>query len=234
MSEYITEQEQLEGIKRWFKENGMTLFVVILVGLVAGLAFRQWQYTRERALEHASVRYEQLLTSVAHHDGVSMLRQADYLISRYPHSNYAKLARLLLARVDVDENKNNDAASQLTDVMQTASVPALREIARLRLARLQINEGKAEQALVLLKELDDKNYQAPATEVRGDALLALGKREEARQAYIQALQALPRFEEMRPLLQMKLDNLTSATSDLASSESVSASAAPATAVGGAK
>jgi len=44
-------------------------------------------------------------------------------------------------------------------------------------------------------------------EIRGDAYFAKNDKKAARQAYHQALKALPNAEANRPLLQMKYDSL---------------------------
>lgn len=211
MSTYVTEQEQIEQIKTWFKNHGTLLLIGIVIIAMAAFAWQRWQVSREQGRSQASMQYEQLLASMARHDEATIAKQAYALISHYPHSTYAKLANLLLARADVYQGKLDSAAGRLQDIIDTANMPALREMARIRLARVFLAQNKPEQALTLLqKEEVDKQYLAPATEAKGDALLALGKLNEARQAYHQALQLLPKFEVTWPLLQMKLDNLPSA------------------------
>ncbi|MGN6787925.1 MAG: tetratricopeptide repeat protein, partial [Rhodanobacteraceae bacterium] len=52
-------------------------------------------------------------------------------------------------------------------------------------------------------------YAALSAELRGDALLKLGKSDEARSAYQQAMAKLDKDDApARHVLQMKLDNLT--------------------------
>src|SRR3546814_2560195 len=70
-----------------------------------------------------------------------------------------------------------------------SSNPALQQILQQRLARLLIDAGKAEEALQVLGDADD-----PASlEVRGDAYVALDKREERSEEHTSELQSLMRI-----------------------------------------
>jgi predicted negative regulator of RcsB-dependent stress response len=70
-----------------------------------------------------------------------------------------------------------------------------------RLARLLTDAGKPAEAL---KALGEKPQTAAALEARADALTALGKREEARAAYAQALAKLDVGAPQRRLVELKL------------------------------
>lgn len=209
MTEYMTDQEQLDQIKKFWKQYRVSIIIGLIVGVIVLMSWRHWQFLRVRALEHASVRYEQLLTSVANDDNEKAMQQAGYLVGRYPESSYAKLATLLLARNAIYQGNYADAEEKLRWVMDSGKVPAFRQIARLRLARLLLQQNKSDAALVLVDKLDDKNYQAAADEIRGDILIKMHKPDEARKAYANALALLPDMATTRPLLQMKLDNLAS-------------------------
>jgi predicted negative regulator of RcsB-dependent stress response len=74
-----------------------------------------------------------------------------------------------------------------------------------------IAENKANDSLTLLTQVDDKSFSGLIDEVRGDAYLATNDKTKARAAYQLALSELPNAEVVRPLLQMKYDNLTTTT-----------------------
>src|SRR3546814_16486550 len=80
----------------------------------------------------------------------------------------------------------SDWSSDVCSSDLESSNPALQQILQQRLARLLIDAGKAEEALQVLGDADD-----PASlEVRGDASVALDKREEARKSYSEVLAQL--------------------------------------------
>lgn len=208
---YATETEQVEQIKKLWREYGIATLVGVLIALIVGFGWRHWQERREHILEHASMRYEQLVTNAVNGNSDAVENIAIRLIGRYPQTPYAEFAALQLARQDVYQGKLDDAAERLDWAMKEGGTPALREVARIRLARILLAQKKPEQALELVKKVDDKAYVAASLEIQGDALLALGKAGDARLAYQNALSAFPGFEVIRPLLQMKYEDLTGAT-----------------------
>ena len=72
-------------------------------------------------------------------------------------------------------------------------------------SRLQKTNPKTR--LKTLKTVDDNSFNGLTDEVKGDAYLAMKNTDKAREAYQQALKELPNAESIRPLLQMKFDNL---------------------------
>lgn len=202
-----TEAEQLELLKKWWHEYGTAAIVGIVLALILGFGWRAWQQHREQKLAHVSMRYEQLLTNVVNGNSAAVQHNANRLIERYPHTSYTQLAALQLVRQDIYQNKLADAVDKLQWVMKHGDDPALREVARLRLARVLLAQNQTQQALDVLNDLEDKAYQPVALEIKGDVYAAMGQSAQARDAYTQALKALPEFAVMQPLLQMKLDNL---------------------------
>ncbi len=208
---YVNEAEQVEQLKKWVNEYGASLIVGVFLALVIGFGWRFWQQRQEQQLEHASVRYEQLLTNVVNGNTTAVESQALRLMTRYPHTPYAQLAALQLARQQVYQDDYSGAQTQLTWVMKHGNNPALREVARLRVARLQLAQNKTEDALTTLDKIEDKSYLPAINIAKGDVLLALGKTTEAAQAYQAAMTAFPGLDEMQPILSMKIDNLVGAT-----------------------
>ncbi len=207
MTEYLTEQEQVQQLKNWIKQYGFTILAGIIIALIISSGWRYWQSYRYKILSHASVIYDEMLTLRAQNntDGASV--QANKLISHYPKTPYAPMAALMLAREAVLNKNTVEATRQLNWVLDHSQDNSLREITRIRLARLLLSEKKSEAALDLLKKLDDKNFIGLVDEVRGDAYIIQNNTNSAREAYQLALSEIPGAEINRPLLQMKYDNL---------------------------
>ncbi len=202
-----TEAEQIEQIKKLWLEYGTAIIVGVVIALIVGFSWRYWQQRHEDTLAHVSIRYEQLLTNVVNGNTNAVEQQANHLIERYPHTPYTQLAALQLARQDVYQGRFTDAEQKLNWIMKHGDSAPLRQIARLRAARVLVAENQPQAALDLLKKSDDKAYDPVVWEMRGDILLTQNKRAEARTAYKNALDALPGFAEMQPLLQMKYNDL---------------------------
>ncbi len=202
-----TEVEQLELLKKWWHEYGAAILIGVMLALILGFGWRSWQQRHEHKLAHVSIRYEQLLTNVVNGNTAAVEHGANRLIERYPHTAYTQLAALQSARQDVYQNKLVDADVKLEWVIKHGDNAALREVARLRAARVLLAENQAQKALDILADTDDKTYAPVSLEIKGDIYTAMGQMDAARSAYQQALKALPEFAVMRPLLQMKLNDL---------------------------
>ena len=207
MTEYLTEQEQIELLKQWIKQYSLVILAGLLISLVTITGWRYWQTRQQRIMNHASSVYDEMLTARAQNDATATQTQSEKLFSHYTGTTYAQMAALMLARDAVNQKNYPEAEKQLQWVISHSSTASFKQIARIRFARLLINENKAEDSIALLKTVDDKSFNGLTYEIRGDAWLALKETAKAREAYQQALKELPNAEVIRPLLQMKFDNL---------------------------
>lgn len=208
---YTSESEQIEHVKKIAREYGGPVLLGVVLALVIGFGWRAWQAREERILEHASMRYEQLITNVVNGNTDAVQIQAMRLMKRYPRTPYAQLAALQLARQDVYENKFSDAETQLRWVMKHGNNPALRQVARIRVARVLIAENQAQQALDLLNKVDDKAFDSAIWETKGDAYKALNNTDQAKIAYQNALNSFHDISLLQPTIQMKIDDMATNT-----------------------
>ncbi len=211
MTEYLTEQEQIQQLKTWLKQYGPTVVLGIVLALIMTAGWRYWQNYHNKVLMHASNVYDEMLALRAQNNENGSIVQAKKLLAHYRRTPYADMASLLLARDAVLKKDYPEAIKQLDTVMDRSKNASLREIARIRIARILLTEQKADEALALLKKTNDKNYIGLIDEVRGDAYLIKQDPNAARKAYQLALQELPNAEVTRPILEMKYANLTTAT-----------------------
>lgn len=207
MDTELSEQEQIEQIKKWFKQNGVNMILAIALGVLISFTWHRWQANKERALAHASVRYEQLLTDLEQNNVKAANESADYLIGRYPQTAYASLAKLIQARIAISANDLTLANTKFDWIIEHAKSPAIKQIARIRKARVLLDLNDGQQALTILQRIDDPGFIALTESVKGDCYAALRQIQEARMAYQTALQNLPENQNIHSLIQMKLDNL---------------------------
>lgn len=204
---YASDKEQVEHLKKIWREYGMAIVVGVILAVILGAGWRYLQHHKEHSLEHASMRYEQLLTNVVNGNTEEVESHANRLMERYPHTPYAEFGALQLARQKIYQGDLSQAGEKLQWVMKHGDSSALREIARVRAARVLLAQSKPEEALKLLDKVDDNAYMAAVLEVKGDILLAQGKALEAKNSYAAALNFFPGLEVIQPLVQMKLDDL---------------------------
>ena len=207
MTEYLTEQEQIQQLKNWVKQYGLTILSGILLALLITTAWHYWQDYRTKVLTHASGVYDEMLTLRAQGNSADALVQANKILEHYKHTPYAQMASLMIARDAVLKKNYSEATTRLNWVIKKGSDKSMSQIARLRLARLLIEQKQSQEALTTLETIDDKTFKGLIDETRGDAYLGMNNTASARNAYQLALQELPNAEVTRPILQMKFDNL---------------------------
>jgi predicted negative regulator of RcsB-dependent stress response len=204
---YESDREQVEALRKWWKENGGSIVLGAVLGLGAVIGWRTWVGYQQAQAEKGSVAYEQVVGLAETGDRQQAVVQGEFLIADQPGSLYAGLAALLLARVAAEHGDLADAARRLEWVAATPPVPEMEPVARLQLARVRLAEGKLDEALALADRETPEPFRALYAELRGDILVARGERESARAAYRQALEQLDAGAPTRALVRMKLDDL---------------------------
>ncbi|MFA7833333.1 YfgM family protein [Aeromonas dhakensis] len=187
MEVYTTEEQQVEVIKNWWKENGTSVIAGTVIGLVGLFGWRYYNEHQQTTQEAASQAYNEMSAQLAKGDAAGF-EQAQSFISAHKGDSYAELAALQLAAAAVKADKLDLAAEQLT-LVATSGDESIRPIAALRLARVLNDQGKADEALAQLGKINNDAFKAQVAEVRGDILQKQGKSEEARDAYQAAADA---------------------------------------------
>jgi predicted negative regulator of RcsB-dependent stress response len=206
LSEYLTEQEQIELIKNWLKQYGFSIIVSIMLALAAMSGFRYWQNRQITHAINASSLYDDMLGARAQNNPKDLKQNADKLLKKYPATVYSQMASMMLSRDHIVNKDYDKAKLALQSVMDLSKVPAYKEIARLRYARILITEKKPKEAIKLLATVDDINFVGLSDEIKGDAYRTMHDRENARLFYAKAIKQIPNSDRLRPLLQMKYDN----------------------------
>jgi len=218
--DYLTDDEQLEHVKRVVAENWVWVAGGVVLGAALIFGYRYYEtYVNDRALR-AAAQFGELTSALARDDQGKVRQVADGLIKEYPTSPYADQAQLVLARLSVDGGKPDEAIAPLTRVMTDSKDVELRHIARLRLARVLTAMGKPDDAVKTLADDAWGAFAAPAHEVRGDALYAKHDVQGAVKEYQAALgQAALGAGDAggvdTALLQLKIADLSAASSPAA-------------------
>jgi predicted negative regulator of RcsB-dependent stress response len=170
--EYLTDDEQLEVVKRFAKEYGTWIVGGVVLGVALLLGWRYYQGAQNSKALEAAGKFGEMTAAIQANDFSKSRSLADGIIKDFPNSPYADQAQLALAGVAVDGGKSADAVAPLTRVMNDSKDADLRQIARLRLARVLIDQGKPDEAIKTLAEGTPGGFAGRYHEVRGDALKA--------------------------------------------------------------
>jgi predicted negative regulator of RcsB-dependent stress response len=207
VAELRTEEEQLDAIKRWWKENGTSLIAGVAIAVAGVVGWNAWQNYQENQAQSASMRYQHLVSLT---DGGNIDEARSLVVEitdNHGRTLYADLARLIDARLAVDAGDLDEAQRVLEGVIDSSNREYVQGLARLRLARLQIAEGNAEAALDTLARDIPAALAAQQADLRGDAMKALGREDEARQAWQEALAVAEQRDQPIYGVQLKLDDL---------------------------
>jgi predicted negative regulator of RcsB-dependent stress response len=183
VEEYLSEKEQWEAIKSWFRENGLWIVAGIAVGAAGIGGWRWWDAHVDQVGMEASGKYEQMLMAFGKGDRTEGLVLLGDLEHNYPSSPYVDQAKLAAARVYVDANELDKANTELQAVSHHSKDPHLALLARLRLARVQIAQQKPDDALASLNGVEPGAFAPRFHEVRGDAEFAKGNKAGALTEY---------------------------------------------------
>ena len=204
MDVYSSEEQQVEAIKRFWKEYGITIVAGTILGLGGLYGFRYYQGHQLAQAEQASSGFEQLLLAQEQ-------QSADWQLDaeRYIESNsktaYATFAAMLKARDAVLAGDYSLAEQQLSWVIAQTKDPVIDAIARLRLARVHLQQQQYSQALALLQSKLPASFTLQQQELKGDIHLAQGDTTAAKQAY--QLAKASDGAQANQLLKIKLDEL---------------------------
>ncbi|MDO6704633.1 tetratricopeptide repeat protein [Photobacterium sp. 1_MG-2023] len=196
-----TEEQQIESIKAWMKENGKAVVLGAVLGLGGLYGWRYYQSEVQTAKEQASEAYTQAVQALASGNDEA-ISQTQSFIQSHESSHYAVLAALQLTKVQIEKGDLEAAAEQLNWVTSHTEDSALLAVAHTRLARVLAAQQSFDTALSELDKVTAESWQGKIAELRGDILLQKGDKSAARNAYLDA-----KDQGASPALQIKLDDL---------------------------
>lgn len=205
MELYETEEQQVEALQKWWKENATSAMVGLGIGIVAILGWNYWQDYKKEQTGKASAVYDQLLKDVAENKASEIDTVANKLKTEFGSTEYATYSVLMQAKTKVEAGDLASAKELLQGLANQSN--DLTQLAKLRLVRLYLATGEFEKGLQLAGQVDPKKvagFEGNYDELVGDLYVALDRIDEARTAYEKAI----REGYNSPLLQFKLDDLT--------------------------
>lgn len=219
MESYRTDEEQIEELKKWWRENGQATVIGIALALAVVFGWQSWGRYQEGQAEKASVLYQQLLEADRSSEGSSaQMSTAKHLASQlkdeFAGSTYAVFAAMFSAKYAVAEQQLDAAEEELRWVLAQNPDEQIALQAKVRLAHVLLSQKRYEDAQKILSGSEMGSYAALIAETRGDIFLAKGQKAEALTAYREARQQLNLMENAppNPLLDMKIRDLEPAPS----------------------
>lgn len=206
MEGYESEEQQIEAVKRWWKENGTSLILGAAIGLGGIAGWKYYQEGQEAHKVEASNLYVALTNQVAAKTEAAELNvMADRLATGYADTPYAAMASLVLAKNDYESGNVQGAISKLSWASKNAQDVETQQVASTRLIRVYISEDMFDEAESLLGKQHPESFAATYEELRGDLLVAKDDSAGARSAYDTAIELSA--EKQNGWLELKRKNL---------------------------
>jgi len=216
VSVHLTEEEQLEVLKRWWKDYGKIIMAALVAAVVVYFAWTTWQEKNNAKKESASAQYDELIKvlnvgpdkKLSDADKNKAATIATELKEKNGKSLYAQSAAFYLAKDAIDSGNLDKAIAEFQWILSSKPDVATAQLAHVRLARVYVAKGSYKEAQEQLVEEPSKAFASEYAEVVGDVLKAQGNKDAAATAYKKALEATdPQQQERAMILQMKVDEL---------------------------
>jgi predicted negative regulator of RcsB-dependent stress response len=213
MSDYLSDEEQIERLKKWIKSYGNSILTGILLALIAFFGWHYWQNRQAKTDIETMNQYQRILedsakASADKSEQSRFISNVQSLVQAHPNSVFALNALLLQAKVTADQGEWAGAEKALTQAVGIkVKDQGLTTIAWLRLARVQATQNKLDVALATLKNVTAPAFSASADELRGDILVQKNDVAGAKTAYESAWASLVKRQQSRQLLKVKMNAL---------------------------
>lgn len=186
--DYETEEQQVEAIKKWWKENRNSIFSSVIVGVLIIGGWRFYNDSQKTHAESASQTYEYVVQSLSKTtDTKDAQLKVNELYASYSDTPYASLAALVLAKKQVQNGELVQAIQQLDWVVNNSTQDELAHIARLRLVRVLLASRQTDKALATITVEYPASFAALYEELKGDIFVTKGDLDQARIAYDKAI-----------------------------------------------
>lgn len=200
----IDEFEQGERVRTWLRNNGSSLIGGVVLGLACLGGWQWWQVHQEQQKLRAADEYYAFSRALEQDDVAKAGAHATALETDYAKTPFPAMAALRRAEHLVSAGKPDEALAVLDAVDAEPLDALLAELVQLRAARLLVGMDRPQDALTRLDAIAAGSYPSVIEEIRGDAEMALGRRDAARAAYEKALASLDIAAPTRPMVEMKL------------------------------
>jgi predicted negative regulator of RcsB-dependent stress response len=214
VDDYLSEKEQVQKIREWWRENGPYVIAGLVLGIGGLVGWNYWKSYKIAQAEEAGAIYMQLSEMAESGDQAAAAAALADLEADYAGTPYLDQARLMMARMMVEKGEFEGAAAHLADVVESTSDPELERVARIRLARVWLAAGQHQQALDVLDLSRAGAFAARFHEIRGDTLASRGEDQAAIEEYRLALQGGVEGVVDRQAVLLKLDALGGSPDDI--------------------
>ena len=202
----LEEQEQVDQLKALWKKYGDYVTRGAIAFFVLYGLFQGWGYYQNKQSLAASELY-QGITVLDEKNTKEIVEKSQRLIDDYSGTPYAGRAAILFAKASYQEGHKDKAKEKLEWASRHAKESATESIALIQLGQILLEEKKYDEALKKANAVDNEGYLGLSNDLKGDVLNAMGKKEDAKKAYLEALKRFGPKDSYARFTQEKLESL---------------------------
>ena len=204
MAYSIEEEQEINQLKDWWKENGKTIIVAFILGVGGMFGWRYWQAHQAEQIAQASAQYDALIYS-AEQDEQAKKANIEQFVQANSKTAYAVFALLDEAKKATEKQDFAVAEANLNQALTQSQDEVLTSIVALRLSAVQFQLGQLDNALTTLNQVKGESFNARKAILTGDIQVAKGDKVAAKNSFEQAQQSGSQLEQQ--MAKMKLNNL---------------------------
>ena len=204
MAYSIEEEQEINQLKDWWKENGKTIIVAFILGVGGMFGWRYWQAHQAEQIAQASAQYDALIYS-AQQDEQAKKANIEQFVQANNKTAYAVFALLDEAKKAAEKQDFTAAEVNLNQALTQSQDEVLTSIVALRLSAVQFQLGQLDNALTTLNQVKGESFNARKALLTGDIQVAKGDKVAAKNSFEQAQQSGSQLEQQ--MAKMKLNNL---------------------------
>lgn len=204
MAYSIEEEQEINQLKDWWKENGKTIIVAFILGVGGMFGWRYWQAHQAEQIAQASAQYDALIYS-AQQDEQAKKANIEQFVQANSKTAYAVFALLDEAKKATEKQDFAAAEANLNQALTQSQDEVLTSIVALRLSAVQFQLGQLDNALTTLNQVKGESFNARKSILTGDIQVAKGDKVAAKNSFQQAQQSGSQLEQQ--MAKMKLNNL---------------------------
>ncbi|SQH97069.1 YfgM family protein [Haemophilus haemolyticus] len=204
MAYSIEEEQEINQLKDWWKENGKTIIVAFILGVGGMFGWRYWQAHQAEQIALASAQYDALIYS-AEQDEQAKKANIEQFVQANSKTAYAVFALLDEAKKATEKQDFSAAEANLNQALMQSQDEVLTSIVALRLSAVQFQLGQLDNALTTLNQVKGESFNARKALLTGDIQVAKGDKVAAKNSFEQAQQSGSQLEQQ--MAKMKLNSL---------------------------
>jgi len=202
----LEEQEQVDELKAYWKKYGNYITKGAIAFFVLYGLFQGWGYYQTKQSLSASELYQSIVV-LDEKNTKDIMQKSQSLMDDYSGTPYAGRAAILFAKASFAEGLKDKAKEKLEWASSHAKESATESIALIRLGQILVEEKKYDEALKKANAVDNEGYLGLSNDLKGDILNAMGKKEDAKKAYQEALKRFGPKDPYARFTQEKLESL---------------------------